>query len=410
MTQPAHRIGDVDLLLLDERGEPLAERDVEVRQLRHTFGFGCTGFELIDEALGGSVQPGLADDWFGLFDTATLPFYWGEYEPERGDVRNERIETAAKWFAERGVRLKGHPLVWHTVKPTWLDALPTEEVERAVLDRVTTEVARFRGLIGAWDVVNEAVIMPVFDNEPDGVAGAVPRLARQRGRLRLIRESFSRAREADPGAVLLLNDFDLSTGFECLIEGALESGAPIDAIGLQTHMHQGFRGETELVAIADRFARFGLPLHFTETTLVSGDLMPSEIVDLNDYHPAAWPSTAEGEHRQAEELDRHYRALVGHPAVASITYWGLSDAGAWLGAPAGLTRADGTRKPAYDVLRDLVRRQWWFEPATLRSSAEGRVRVRGFLGDYAVEGAGTNARFSITVAGPAEATVLLERD
>ena len=64
--------------------------------------------------------------------------------------------------------------------------------------------------------------------------------------------------------------------------------------------------------------------------------MPPEIDDLNDYRIPDWPTTPEGEARQADEIVRHYRSLVGHPAVESITYWGLTDAGAWLGAPSGL--------------------------------------------------------------------------
>ncbi len=90
-------------------------------------------------------------------------------------------------------------------------------------------------------------------------------------------------------------------------------------------MHQGYWGEDTMLAMVDRFARYGLPLHLTETTLVSGDLMPAHIVDLNDHQVDSWPSTPEGEARQADELERHYRSLVGHPAVEAITYWGITD-------------------------------------------------------------------------------------
>ncbi|MGD6771339.1 1,4-beta-xylanase, partial [Staphylococcus arlettae] len=85
--------------------------------------------------------------------------------------------------------------------------------------------------------------------------------------------------------------------------------------------------------------RFGLPLQLTETTLLSGELMPPHIDDLNDFVVEDWPSTPEGEARQAEEVVRHYRNVLSHPAVESLTYWGITDAGAWLGAPAGLLRA-----------------------------------------------------------------------
>ena len=69
--------------------------------------------------------------------------------------------------------------------------------------------------------------------------------------------------------------------------------------------------------------RFGLPLQMTETTLVSGDLMPAEIVDLNDFVVDDWPSTPEGEARQAADLVEHYTTAFSHPAVESVTYWGM---------------------------------------------------------------------------------------
>lgn len=296
------------------------------------------------------------------------------------------------------MRLKGHPLVWHTVKAPWMDALPLDEVERVTLDRIRREVTDFRGLIGSWDVVNEAVIMPVFENEPDGVPNAVSRLARARGRISLVRAAFDEARAADPDAVLLINDFDLSSAYEILIEGLLEAGVRIDAIGLQTHMHQGYWGEETMLAMVDRFARYGLPLHLTENTLLSGELMPADVVDLNDYQPASWPSTPEGEARQADEIVRHYRSLFAHPSVASITYWGITDRGAWLGAPGGLLRGDGSRKPAYDALRSLVRGAWWLPPTRMRTDADGRVLVRGTFGEYGVD-AGEEGSFAFTIDG-----------
>ena len=284
-TAPAHRVGERVLQLVDAAGVPLADREVTVSQTRHAFGFGSTGFELIPHANGESDAGTLVDDWLGVFDTATLPFYRGDFEPQPGVTQTDRIRTAAQWFADRDVRLKGHPLVWHTVKAPWMDALPLDEVERVTLDRIRREVTDFRGLIGSWDVVNEAVIMPVFENEPDGVPNAVSRLARAKGRIPLVRAAFDEARAADPDAVLLINDFDLSSAYEILIEGLLEAGVRIDAIGLQTHMHQGYWGEETMLAMVDRFARYGLPLHLTENTLLSGELMPASIVDLNDYQP-----------------------------------------------------------------------------------------------------------------------------
>ncbi|MEY9952219.1 endo-1,4-beta-xylanase [Leifsonia sp. EB34] len=278
------------------------------------------------------------------------------------------------------MRVKGHPLVWHTVQPDWLMAVGDDEVEPLLRAHVREVVADFADVIQLWDAINETVIMPVFDNGDN----AITPLAASRGRQYLIRLAFEEARAANPAATFVINDFDLSPDYERVIEEALDGGVRIDAIGLQTHMHQGYRGEEEILSIVDRFARFGLPLQLTETTFVSGDLMPLEIEDLNDYRVDAWPTTPEGEARQADDIERHYRSLYGHPAVESLTYWGFTDAGAWLGAPSGIVRADGSPKPSYDVLERLIRGEWWTPPTRVRTDDAGRIRVDGVAGSYTV--------------------------
>jgi endo-1,4-beta-xylanase len=366
-----------------------------VEQTGHRFSFGNIGFDLVAHANGEENRDALANDYLELFNTATLPFYLGQFEPQEGEPDTQRIRTTAQWFVDHGVRVKGHPLVWHTVKAPWLDAKPASEVEAIVRARVRREATDFAGVIDIWDVINEVVIMPVFDNEPDGVPNAISRLCRDKGRIAMVRMAFEEVRAANPNATLLINDFDLSSAYECLLEGLLEAGIPIDAIGLQTHMHQGYWGEDTMLAMVDRFARYGLPLHLTETTLLSGELMPQHIVDLNDYQPADWPSTPDGEARQAEELVRHYTSLVAHPSVEAITYWGITDDGAWLGAPGGLIRRDGSRKPGYDAMHALIKGEWWLPPTTMRTDENGRVTVTGFFGDYQLSAVGRSVGFSI---------------
>ncbi|GGM41509.1 beta-xylanase [Micromonospora sonchi] len=410
-TSLRHRRGKTTLVVRGPEGQPLPEQPVTVAQQRHAFGFGNIGFDFVDlvggprpeadgQPFGGTDQVDLerlGELWLNLFNTATLPFYWGSYEPRRGAPDTERLTKTARWLAERGVTVKGHPLVWHTVQPPWLLGVDLDEVERLQRARIRDLVGGFAGLIDTWDAINEAVIMPVFANGDN----AITPLARARGRIHMVRMAFEEARAANPAATLLLNDFDLSSAYECLIEGVLEAGIRIDAIGLQTHMHQGYRGEEQMQQLLDRFARYGLPLHLTETTLVSGHLMPPEIVDLNDYQIPEWPSTPEGEARQADDIARHYRSLLAHPAVESINYWGLTDRGAWLGAPAGLVRADGSRKPSYDALEALIKGEWWLPPTTMRTDADGTVTVEGFLGDYTVSAGDRTARFTIDAADTA---------
>jgi GH35 family endo-1,4-beta-xylanase len=244
--------------------------------------------------------------------------------------------------------------------------------------------------------------MPVFENGENGIT----RICRANGRIATVRMAFETAREANPKAVLLLNDFDMSTAYECLIEGVLEAGIKIDALGLQSHMHQGYWGEEKTLEIIDRFARYGLPIHFTETTILSGHLMPPEIEDLNDYQIPEWPTTSEGEARQADEIVRHYKTLLSQPSVEAMTYWDLTDM-AWLGAPAGMVRRDFSPKPSYDAMHALIKGEWWLPPTKMATDADGRLRFSGFLGDYEVSDGDRKAAFQLDRKGPAEVDVSL---
>ncbi len=387
-----HRAADVELTLRAPDGRPLAGREVVVAQQNHAFRFGCTGFEAIELANGeleGAAREAaerLQETWLELFNTATLPFYWGRFEPERGRPDTARILAAARWFVDRGCLVKGHPLCWHTVTADWLRPLSTAEIVAAQRARITREVTDFAGLIDTWDVINEVVIMPIFDKEENGIT----RMCSELGRVETVGLTFEAARQANPGATLLLNDFDTSADYERLVEACLGAGIAIDVLGIQSHMHQGYWGVEKTLDVLGRFARFGLPIHFTESTLVSGQPIPAEIVDLNDYQVAEWPSTPEGEARQAEEVVAHYTTLLSHPAVQAITWWGLPDGG-WLNAPSGLVRADGSTKPAYDALHRLIKGDWWLSPTRMVTDDQGRLRFSGFLGEYELSSTGDTA-------------------
>ncbi|HQE99196.1 MAG TPA: endo-1,4-beta-xylanase, partial [Anaerolineae bacterium] len=377
--------------------------------LRHKFLFGANWGEetlaLVNGELTGPVRE-LAERrneaFLRLFNQATLPFYWARFEPERGRPQTERLRNLANWYNEHGCTVKGHPLCWHTLAPDWLLPLDTDEILQAQLDHIRREVSIFAGLVNQWDVVNEAVIMPIFDRYDNGIT----RLCQKLGRIGLIRAMFEAARAANPQATLLLNDFDVSPAFDILVEGCLAAGVDIDMIGIQSHMHQGYWGVERTLKVLAAFERFNLPLAFTETTILSGELMPPEIVDLNDYQVKEWPSTPEGEQRQAEEAVLHYKTLFAHPAVQAITWWDLTDGG-WLNAPAGLLRRDQSPKPAYEALLALIKGEWWLPPTTMTTDAQGQVAFTGFLGDYELRLGSQTFPFTLDQKGPCALTLTL---
>ena len=363
-----HRTAQTTLTVLDPRGKPLPNAAVTVHQVRHKFLFGCNAY-----MLGGyralALERAYRKRFSGLLNFATLPFYWGGYEPREGRTDKKRLREMARWCASKSIRTKGHPLCWHTEVPAWLARKKPDDVGELQWGRITREVKGFAGLIDTWDAVNEAVIMPDF-RSPNPVSAMCKRM----GRVELIQRAFAAARKANPGATLLLNDCDTSPRYEKLIRDCLAAGVKIDVIGIQSHMHRRYWGARKAWDVCERFARFRRPLHFTELTILSGKLKTDD--DWHGRHKG-WDTTPDGEKRQARQVEELYRVLFSHPAVEAITWWDFSDGGAWLGAPAGLVRKDMSPKAAYDALTRLVKNEWWTGELRLTSDADGRVTFRG---------------------------------
>ena len=380
MTTPAHRIGESLVRVVDKNGNPVADKELVLNQRSHQFLFGSGAFDFL-EYEGKKGDPERLDKWLALFNYGTLPFYWGRYEPKEGYPEYESRMQAAKYLRDHNVTLKGHPLCWHTVCADWLMDYPDEVIMDKQLARINREVTAFKGVIDIWDVINEVVIMPVFDKYDN----AVTRLCKRYGQVGLVKEVFAAAKAANPDGMFLINDFNTSPKYEELLENCLDAGVEISAIGIQSHQHQGYWGTEKLYDVLKRFSRFGLPIHFTENTLVSCSLIPEYIEDLNDWQVKEWPTTIAGEERQAKEWEEMYRILFADPNIKAITGWDFAD-GAWLNAPSGLVTVDNREKPAYKKLLSLVKGEWWTKDQPIRTNSDGIVNIKGTKGTYEIEG------------------------
>lgn len=376
-----HRKATCKLRFIDATGNPIINQEIHAAQTNHKFLFGCGAFDSLeyvnseDESKKDFLQERV-EKWLALYNYGTLPFYWGGFEPEEGKPETKSRMKAAEFLRSHGVAVKGHPLCWHTVCADWLMDYDNETILRKQLERINREVTEFQGTIDMWDVINEVVIMPIFDKYDN----AITRICKDKGRVGLIKEVFTAAKEANPNSILLLNDFNTSISYEILIDGCLNAGIPIDAIGIQSHQHQGYWGAEKVYEVLHRYEHFGLPIHFTENTLISGDIMPAHIEDLNDWQVPEWPSTPEGEERQMKEVEEMYRILFSHPQVEAITGWDFAD-GAWLGAPSGVVRKDNSLKPVYNRLKEMIKGEWWTD-TILHTDSNGYAVLEGFKGEY----------------------------
>ena len=370
-----HRMADAVVSVTDASGKPVIEAKIVVEQTRHAFLFGSNIFNwgrLPDEKMESAYRRQFSE----LLNYATLPFYWWSYEPQRGQPLHEQREQVARWCKQNGIATKGHPLAWNYAEADWLPD-DSGEIRRLQMARIDDCVSHFRGLIDRWDVVNEATH---FDRE--GCVKRAPKLTaawKKLGRVEFTRECFVSARGAAPKSTLLINDYRTGDGYHRLIEQLVDKDGKrlYDVIGIQSHMHGGVWSNKRIWEVCERFAKFGVPLHFTEMTILSADTRGWGASE------DGWNSTPEGEARQARDVARVYTMLFSHPAVEAITWWDFADYHAWRKAPAGFLRKDLSPKPAYVELKNLVKRKWW-TTMSLKTDGAGSADLRGFLGDYKV--------------------------
>jgi endo-1,4-beta-xylanase len=366
-----HRKGRGVIVLRDALGRPVSRAKITVEQLQHEFLFGCNFF-MFDRNGDAEREEKYRTQFAALLNYATLPFYWASYESTRGRPNYGYSEKTATWCREHGIQCKGHPLVWdHPAgSPAWL---PDDDAEmaRLSLGRVRDIVARFKGQIDIWDVVNEATHLPGNPNRT-----RLGQWAETLGPVEYVRRHLQAARAANPAATLLVNDYRTDPAYFKILDAQRASGRlTFDAVGIQSHMHGGLWPLHKVWDVCDTYARLGRPLHFTETTLVSGPrLGPGE----------NWGATTPaGEAKQAEQTVKFYTALFAHPAVQAITWWDFSDHGAWQRAAAGWLRGDMSPKPVYERLHSLIKGQWWTK-LTGQPNALGVFPLRAFYGRHRV--------------------------
>ncbi len=345
------RMGDVIVRVVDGRNQPIANATVQLNQTAHAFEFGTA---LSSKMFSPQAKPAEQSQYWQIakqfFNAAVhedaLKWYSTEYE--RGQVSYADADRILAWSRQNGMKMRGHTLFWEVEKwqKPWVQKLTKPELRSAVQQRTVEICQRYRGQIDEYDVLNEMLHGNFF-----------------RGRLGngIVKEMFDWCKQADPAAILYVNDFNALTG-ETLtaygeqIRGLLKQGVPIGGIGEQAHIRQPITPQ-QVQHSLDTLAQFKLPIKLTELDVVA-------------------PTEAE----QARVLTEILRVAFAHPAVQGIYQWGFW-AGAMWEPKAALFRADFTPKPAAIAYQKLVYQDWWTR-AKGTTNATGQWPGRAFFGRY----------------------------
>ena len=377
-----YRKGDVAIQFKTPDGKTIKNAKIEITQTSHDFLFGCIIFDMI----GGenTYKEELFKSRFkNIFNLAVFPFYWPGYESRQGFTNWEDMLETIEWCKANGITTKGHPLVWATQSgtPQWLTEYTVSETEELLKTRVINITSGFRDKIELWDVVNEPVNvrswkhkMQNFNDKNDwGVTDTISLIADY------VENALKWAQKGNPEATLLINEYrtladkEVRKRYDDLLTELKKRNVPMGGMGIQGHEpRQEWFSPVEVWKTFDQYQRFGYPIHITEFHPQS-----SGVPITGGWRTGAWTSET-----QTEFTEQFVKLCFGHPAVASINWWGFSDRNIWLPG-GGLVDEEYNPKPVYEILDRLIN-QTWKTKTSLQTDSQGTVSFRGFYGDYEI--------------------------
>ncbi len=386
-----YRKADAKLVFTDANGKALRNVQVEVNQVTQDFLFGNLSEEVFNPSLTAEEVDKFEKHFTGLFNFTELTIKWSPYESKQGMPQWEKLQQKLDWCKKFGVTPKGHTLGWTNTSgtPSYIMGLPLDLSYDLYKARIFNLVRGFKSQITMWDVVNEPVTtipweMAIRDtiSEAKIAEGSRYKVAgiTMEQIIPWVEKSLRWAYEADPEGDMMINEFFILAKPEVrrqyfeLIQELQRRNVPLTGIGIQGHEpHEMWFSPVEIVKTYDQYQALGIPLHITE-------LIPqSSMKEIT----GGWREGLWTEEAQAEFAEQFYILSFGHPAIASVHWWGLTDKMIWLEG-GGLLDSNLNPKPVYHRLQKLIRGEWMTRNLALKTDRKGEVAFRGFFGNYEV--------------------------
>lgn len=289
----------------------------------------------------------------------------GEVHPSEGVWKWERADKVANFCRQNGIKLRGHCLVWHSQFCNWMfndknGKLVKKEVFYARLrDHIHTVVSRYKDIVYAWDVVNEAM----SDGGGRGFGGNEPNPYRQSQLYNLcgdefIAKAFEYAHEADPNAILFYNDYNAATPAKCdriynMVKKMQDAGVPITGIGMQGHYNIYGPSEEDVDAALTKYSELVKHIHITELDIRCNQEMGGQL-QFSRGEKSVMPGYIST--LQEDQYARIFRVFRKHKDVIdNVTLWNLCDADSWVGVNNHPLPFDENLKPkkAYYAIKNF---------------------------------------------------------
>ena len=292
----------------------------------------------------------------------------GELHPKEGVWDFSKADKIADFCRKNGIKLRGHCLCWHSQFADWMFTdKKGREVKKEVFyqrlrDHIHTVVNRYKDVVYAWDVVNEAISDNARPQFVDGkmVPGNPYRESRHYKLCgdEFIAKAFQFAHEADPNALLFYNDYN-----ECdpgkrdriynMVKKMQDAGVPIHGIGMQGHYNVYGPSEEDIDAAITKYSQLVKHIHVTELDIRMNTEMGGQ---LRFSRGEAKPVPGYMNTLLTDQYNRIFKILRRHKDVIDcVTFWNLGDSDSWLGVNNHPLPFDEQykKKPAYFAIRDF---------------------------------------------------------
>lgn len=408
---------DVELTVLDKYGSPLRNREVAIKQLKHQFLFGEQNWGMATWYRNGTIEHDRAKYFRKRFadvlNSLNTTVYWTERprndgtktEDFQGDIRMDDFEESVNWANANGLVAKGHPIFWTVPKaiPEWLKKYPVDTFMKFVEVRVRGLCARYAGRVQVWDAVNEML----WETHPKNLSKREwPYTETVENMVDYIGQVLKWGREEDPEALFCINDYGIGKvnreglvdqngdpvtaarqrkRYVELVNRLGDAGYPPNLMGMQGR--PAWINPSEQVAVYDELSEANVPISVTEFWAGTDYLKNTanrQAVESEEWRSIEEKNTGQDlTDEQIEEIRDEFvlnylTCAFGHPNIHSFYFWGfMGDAVRFAPEPS----SSHTFAPIYDKVRKLIHEDW-NTSLELKTDNEGRVRFRGFCGDY----------------------------
>jgi len=292
---------------------------------------------------------------FGVIHPAENTYAWAD------------ADTIVAFAQQYGKRIHGHTFIWHNNVPTWLANYVGDSAawENIMKTHIQTVMARYKGIVSSWDVVNEAV------NE-DGTMRST--IWSQHLGAGYIARAFQYAHDADTSALLFYNDYNHESSsnsfaklyaIQNLVNGLVANNVPINGVGMQMHVNKN-TNNANIQRSLDSMFNTGLIIHISELD-----------VAVNPESNQSLTFNATVASQQFGKFKFYARAAKNIPAnrFYGITTWNVTDGDSWI--PTNYSRPDFPlpfnssyqKKSSYQGFKDGMVHAWSAAAASGQSIA-----------------------------------------